>query len=55
MDNAGPDGAILKVSLSVVILQRRKVMKCQFYWTKSYFSKTERCLQKNVPFGPQVD
>ena len=47
MVNAGPDGAILKISLAVVILQRRKVVRCvQFYWTRGYFSKTDRCLQK---------
>ena len=38
MDNAGPDGAIF--SLAVVILQRRKDVRCvQFYWTRGYFSK----------------
>ena len=28
MDNAGPDGAIFWISFAVVILQRRKVVKC---------------------------
>ena len=47
MDNAGPDRAIFKISLAVVILQRRKVVRCvQFYWTRGYFSKTDRRLQK---------
>ena len=33
--------------LAVVNLQRHKVVRCvQFYWARSYFSKTERCLQK---------
>ena len=49
MDNAGPDGAILKILLAVVILQRRKVVRClQFYWTEGCFSKTERCFQKTL-------
>ena len=55
MDNAGPDGATSKISLAVVILQRRKVVRCvQFYWTRGYFSKTERHFQKNAPSGPRV-
>ena len=46
MDKAGPDGAI---SLAVVILRRRKVMRClQFYSTRRYFSKTERLLQEKA-------
>ena len=33
--------------LAVVNLQRHKVVRCvQFYWARSYFSITERCLQK---------
>ena len=53
MDNAGPDGAILKISLAVVILQRRKVMRCvQFYWTRGCFSKTEPCFQKKHSIWP---
>ena len=53
MDNAGPDGAILKISLAVVILQRRKVVRCvQFYWTRGCFSKTERCFQKKRSVRP---
>ena len=47
MDKAGPDGAIFLISFAVVILRRRKVVRCvQFYWTRRYFSKTERRLQK---------
>ena len=34
MDNAGPDGAIFKISLAVVILQRRKVMRCVYSFTR---------------------
>ena len=56
MDNAGPDGAIFKISLAVVILHRRKVVRCeQFYWTRGYFSKTEQCLQKKIESSPRVD
>ena len=41
MVNAGPDGAILKILLAVVILQRRKVVRClQFYWTEGCFRTT---------------
>ena len=47
MNNAGSDGAIFWISFAYVILQRWKVVRCvQFYWTRGYFSKTERCLQK---------
>ena len=38
---------------TVVILQRRKVVKCvQFTGKWGYFSKTERRLQQKAPFGP---
>ena len=53
MDNAGPDRAILKISLAVVILQRRKVVRCiQFYWTSGCFSRTKWRFQKNRSVWP---
>ena len=43
----GPDGAISKISLADVILQRWKVgRRVLFYWTSGCVSKTERCFQK---------
>ena len=52
MDSAGLDGAIFSISFAVVILQRRKVVKCvQFAGQQA---KTERRLLQNAPSGPRV-
>ena len=55
MDNAGPDGAIFKISLAVVILQRRKVVKCvQFTGQGVISQKPIEACKKNAPSGPRV-
>ena len=50
MDNAGPDGAIFKISLAVVILQRRKVVRCVQFTGQGVISQkpTEACKKRSV-------
>ena len=53
MDNAGPDGAVLKISLAVVILQRHKVMRCvQFLLDRGLFLKNRKTLPKKPSVRP---
>ena len=49
MDNAGPDGAIFGIAFVVVILQRRKVVKCvQFNGKRAISQKLNDVCNKTL-------
>ena len=52
MDNAGPDGAIFKILLAVVILQRRKVVRCVQFTGQGVISQNRPRLAKKRSVMP---
>ena len=52
MDNAGPDGAILKISLAVVILQRWSREVCTVLLERGLFLKNQITLPKKCSVRP---
>ena len=54
MDNAGPDEAILKISLAVVILRRHKVVVCRVFTGQRVVSQKPNDASKKHSVRPRV-